>query len=131
MTNIGYDQAVAFLEAGWVLHLTMSDFGEHIDRAAVHHLASGEEHTLRRDSAKRIIPACAVICRLTDETAILRYVGKIFDEVEGLPVVRLYDGRWYCFYADYVAMKKAQTLCCYSRHDFEEWCQNHSLIPIV
>ena len=71
-TVIGYQKAKNLMkEQGWKLWVTMH--GEVLQDTGVFHPESEEMCTVRRDSAKKLIPECMVCGRVNDETAILCY----------------------------------------------------------
>ena len=72
MAVIGYAKAKALMKhEGWYMHVTMKR--NILQHAELLHPEQQEYHTVRRDSAEKLIPECAVHARITDETASLCY----------------------------------------------------------
>lgn len=70
--GIGYKKAKALVKRyGWELHVTMRE--EIFQKAEAHAPDGHDVLTVRRDSAKRLIPEYVVSGRVDDETAILSY----------------------------------------------------------
>lgn len=53
------------------------------------------------------------------------YVGA-----DGVRIMHLFDGKWYCSFRDYVA-RKNRLGDPFSLDGFKEWCNKHNLIPII
>lgn len=51
-------------------------------------------------------------------------------EIDGITVLKLYDGNWHALFSDYRAKKTAK-MECYSISSFNEWCDKNSLIGII
>lgn len=51
-------------------------------------------------------------------------------EIEGVKVIRLYDGNWYCNFTDY-KVRQLRQRGFYSADTFRSWCVDHGLHPIM
>lgn len=51
-------------------------------------------------------------------------------EVEGVKVIRLFDGNWYCNFTDY-KVRQIRNRGWYNVTEFKEWCTTNSLHPIL
>lgn len=51
-------------------------------------------------------------------------------EVDGVKVMRLFDGNWYCNFTDY-KVRQIRDRGWYNKAQFIEWCGGHSLCPIL
>lgn len=49
--------------------------------------------------------------------------------VDGIRIIRLYDGSWYCLFNDYRTYKTSK-MECYSLNSFESWCNENNVISI-
>lgn len=49
--------------------------------------------------------------------------------IDGIRIVRLFDGKWVCFFNDYRTYKTSK-LSSYSIWEFEKWCFDNNVIPI-
>lgn len=47
--------------------------------------------------------------------------------IDGIRVLRLYDGNWYCLFNDYRSYHTSH-MNCYSLNTFEKWCEANGLI---
>jgi len=54
---------------------------------------------------------------------------KIIKTVDGVRILRLYDGKWYAMFCEYRTVKTSQ-ISAYSIESFKTWCKNHDVIPI-
>ena len=50
--------------------------------------------------------------------------------IDGIRVLRLYDGNWYCLFNDYRAYHTSH-MNCYSLNAFEKWCEANNVIPEI
>ena len=48
--------------------------------------------------------------------------------IDGIRVLRLYDGNWYCLFNDYGAYHTSH-MNCYSLNAFEKWCEVNNVTP--
>jgi len=72
MAVIGYEKALNLMKnMGWQARVTMQ--GETLLRVELYHPEQNSVYTVRRDSAKKLIPKCNVCGRINDETAICCY----------------------------------------------------------
>lgn len=72
---MGYEKALHYLrDYGYKAHITMT--GERLDRFELVHPDKPGSITVRRDSAKRLIPLCHVTGSVDHFTAIMEYNAK-------------------------------------------------------
>lgn len=55
---------------------------------------------------------------------------SMIKEVDGVKVIRLYDGKWYCNFTDY-KVRQIRNRGFYNASEFKEWCLANSLSPIM
>lgn len=49
--------------------------------------------------------------------------------IDGIRILRLYDGCWYALFNDFRTYKTSK-MECYSIPSFHTWCEKHSVIPV-
>ena len=56
--------------------------------------------------------------------------STMIKEIDGVKILKLYDGAWYCNFTDY-KVRQIRNRGYYNKDQFLEWCAANSICPIL